>query len=88
MYLDIKMSEPDKLYHHIPVLLKASVDELITDPDGIYIDVTYGGGGHSNEILSRLSKKRNCFLLIKTPKLLSIYRLTSGLNGFILTSGT
>lgn len=62
------MSEPDKLYHHIPVLLKASVDELITDPDGIYIDVTYGGGGHSNEILSRLSKKAKLFSFDKDPK--------------------
>lgn len=41
--------------YHIPVLLKPSVDELVQDVDGIYVDVTYGGGGHSTEILSRLS---------------------------------
>ena len=42
--------------YHIPVLLKPSIDELVQDVDGIYVDVTYGGGGHSAEILSRLSK--------------------------------
>jgi len=42
---------------HIPVLLKESVDQLVTNTDGVYIDVTFGGGGHSQEILSRLSAK-------------------------------
>lgn len=43
--------------YHEPVLLKESVDELVTDTDGVYVDATYGGGGHSKEILGRLSKK-------------------------------
>ena len=43
--------------YHNPVLLKKSVDDLITNPDGIYVDCTFGGGGHSREILSRLSEK-------------------------------
>lgn len=43
--------------YHNPVLLKKSVDDLVTNPDGIYVDCTFGGGGHSREILSRLSKK-------------------------------
>lgn len=41
--------------YHNPVLLKQSVDDLVTNPDGIYVDCTFGGGGHSKEILSRLS---------------------------------
>lgn len=43
--------------YHNPVLLKRSVDDLVTNPDGIYVDVTFGGGGHSREILKRLSPK-------------------------------
>lgn len=43
--------------YHNPVLLKQSVDDLVTNPDGIYVDVTFGGGGHSREILKRLSEK-------------------------------
>lgn len=43
--------------YHVPVLLKQSVDGLVTDPDGVYADATFGGGGHSREILSRLSPK-------------------------------
>ncbi len=40
--------------YHIPVLLHESVDGLSICPDGTYVDVTFGGGGHSREILSRL----------------------------------
>ncbi|AZA52636.1 16S rRNA (cytosine(1402)-N(4))-methyltransferase RsmH [Chryseobacterium sp. G0201] len=43
--------------YHNPVLLKQSVDDLVTNPDGTYVDCTFGGGGHSKEILSRLSDK-------------------------------
>lgn len=40
--------------YHIPVLLQESVDGLNIQPEGIYVDVTFGGGGHSREILARL----------------------------------
>lgn len=43
--------------YHVPVLLKESIDRLDIKPDGVYVDVTFGGGGHSREILSRLGKK-------------------------------
>ena len=42
--------------YHVSVLLRESVDGLAIQPDGIYIDVTFGGGGHSKEILRRLGK--------------------------------
>jgi len=47
--------------YHSPVLLKESVDGLNINPDGVYVDVTFGGGGHSREILSRLSNKGRLF---------------------------
>lgn len=40
--------------YHIPVLLHESVDGLHINPNGVYVDVTFGGGGHSREILNRL----------------------------------
>lgn len=40
--------------YHVSVLLESSVDALVTDKDGVYVDVTFGGGGHSREIFSRL----------------------------------
>ncbi|MGB0896126.1 MAG: 16S rRNA (cytosine(1402)-N(4))-methyltransferase RsmH [Flavobacteriaceae bacterium] len=47
--------------YHNPVLLKETVDGLNINPDGVYVDVTFGGGGHSKEILSRLSSKGRLF---------------------------
>ncbi|WP_185862348.1 16S rRNA (cytosine(1402)-N(4))-methyltransferase RsmH [Blattabacterium cuenoti] len=42
--------------HHKPVLLKESIKNLITDKNGIYVDATFGGGGHSYAILKKLNK--------------------------------
>ena len=47
--------------YHVPVLLKPTVDGLQIKPDGIYVDVTFGGGGHSREILSRLGPEGRLF---------------------------
>lgn len=47
--------------YHIPVLLEESVAGLNIHPDGIYIDVTFGGGGHSKYILSQLGEKGHLF---------------------------
>lgn len=47
--------------YHNPVLLHASVDGLNIKPDGIYVDVTFGGGGHSKEILKRLGPDGKLF---------------------------
>ncbi|MFT5941067.1 MAG: 16S rRNA (cytosine1402-N4)-methyltransferase [Sediminicola sp.] len=50
-----------EMSYHNPVLLKESVDGLNIKEDGVYVDVTFGGGGHSREILSRLGKKGKLF---------------------------
>lgn len=47
----------DQPTYHIPALLNETIEGLNIQPDGIYVDVTFGGGGHSREILSRLGKK-------------------------------
>ena len=47
--------------YHNPVLLKETVDGLNIKPDGVYVDVTFGGGGHSKEILSRLNANGKLF---------------------------
>lgn len=47
--------------YHVPVLLNESVDGLDIKPWGIYVDVTFGGGGHSREMLSRLGEKGHLY---------------------------
>jgi len=50
-----------KMEYHNPVLLKETVDGLNIKPDGVYVDVTFGGGGHSREIMSRLGPNGRLF---------------------------
>ena len=47
--------------YHVPVLLNESIDGLAIKPDGTYVDVTFGGGGHSREILRRLGPDGRLF---------------------------
>ena len=45
------------MIYHVPVLLEKSVEALNIKEDGIYVDLTFGGGGHSREILKHLGKE-------------------------------
>ncbi len=49
------------IMEHISVLLKESIEQLNINPDGIYVDATLGGGGHSSEILKKLSSKGHLY---------------------------
>jgi 16S rRNA (cytosine1402-N4)-methyltransferase len=53
--------------YHDPVLLFESVDGLNVKPDGVYVDVTFGGGGHSREILKRLNEKGRLIAFDQDP---------------------
>ena len=52
-----QQKKSDHHSYHVPVMLKEAVDALSIVPDGIYVDCTFGGGGHAREILSRLNEK-------------------------------
>lgn len=47
--------------YHIPALLPETLEALNIDPEGIYVDVTYGGGGHSRAIMERLNEKGHLY---------------------------
>ena len=59
-------------FNHISVLLKESVDALNIKPDGIYVDCTAGGGGHSAEILSHLNENGKMYLFDRDPDAISV----------------
>ncbi len=56
-----------KMKYHNPVLLQQSVDALAIKENGVYVDVTFGGGGHSREILKRLGAKGKLFAFDQDP---------------------
>ena len=53
--------------YHVPVLLHESIDGLAIKSGGIYVDVTFGGGGHSKEILRRLDEKAHLYSFDQDP---------------------
>ncbi len=55
------------LEYHIPVLLHTSIDALITNANGIYVDVTFGGGGHTRELLKGLDAEGKLFCFDQDP---------------------
>lgn len=66
-------------YHtHTPVLLKRSIELLITDPEGIYIDATLGGGGHTEEILQRTGSGARIYGVDQDPEALSAAGMRCG----------
>ena len=59
------------MMYHVPVLLKESIEGLSIKPKGTYLDLTFGGGGHSAKILEKLSDGGSYYLLIRM-KMLSL----------------
>jgi len=57
--------------YHVPVMLKECMDALAIKPDGIYVDVTFGGGGHSREILKHLGPQGRLFAFDQDPDALN-----------------
>ncbi len=53
--------------YHVPVMLRECMEGLAITPDGIYVDVTFGGGGHSREILARLGEKGRLIAFDQDP---------------------
>lgn len=53
--------------YHVPVMLQQCLDGLNINPDGIYVDVTFGGGGHSREIFKQLSSKGKLIVFDQDP---------------------
>lgn len=53
--------------YHIPVMLPECIDGLQINPDGVYVDVTFGGGGHSKAIFEKLSEKGKLFVFDQDP---------------------
>lgn len=67
--------------YHLPVLLPESVDGLVTDPDGIYVDGTLGGGGHSTALLERLGPRGTLYGLDQDRDALAATAASPRLSG-------
>lgn len=65
---EVRMSD---IAYHVPVMLEACIDALNIDPNGVYVDVTFGGGGHSREILKHLGPNGRLFAFDQDPDALN-----------------
>lgn len=72
--------------YHVPVLLSESLEGLAIQPEGVYVDVTFGGGGHSREILSRLHDEDICTGLIRMLTQSIIFLRIAGLPSCVVIS--
>ncbi|RMF48537.1 MAG: 16S rRNA (cytosine(1402)-N(4))-methyltransferase RsmH [Bacteroidetes bacterium] len=57
-----------RAFYHQPVLCETAVQALVTDPEGVYVDATFGGGGHSRAILEHLGPTGRLFALDRDPE--------------------
>jgi 16S rRNA (cytosine1402-N4)-methyltransferase len=67
---------PPGAWQHTTVLLAEAIDALVTRPDGVYVDGTYGRGGHSRALLARLSPQGRLIALDRDPQ--AVAAATSG----------
>lgn len=65
-------------FTHIPVLFQETIDSLQIHPDGVYVDCTAGGGGHSKAILERLSEKGTLIAIDRDPEAIEILQMRLG----------
>ena len=65
------METNNTIHYHIPVMLTECLEGLNIRPDGIYIDVTFGGGGHSRAIFSKLSSEGKLIAFDQDPDALA-----------------
>lgn len=61
------MTTNNETTYHVPVMLQECLDGLAINPDGVYVDVTFGGGGHSREIFKQLSSKGKLIVFDQDP---------------------
>ncbi len=59
---------PDTAWSHVPVLLPEAIDAMVTEPDGLYVDGTFGRGGHARALLARLSPQARLVAFDKDPQ--------------------
>ena len=71
-------------FKHYPVLLKEAIDLLNIKPDGIYVDGTTGGGGHSYEILKKLSLKGTLICILSV---IAVFKIKISATYLIIISG-